>query len=467
MNALVEGKRVLIVSYAFPPTGGAGVQRATKFVKFLPSCGWRPTVLTVENPSVPVQDSDLLADISADVTIVRSRTWEPDYGLKARLAGTPQRGFSVRSLLRSMAMSVLQPDPQILWNATAYRAACRQLRQVAHDAILVTGPPFSSFLLGSRLKRKFGLPLVLDFRDEWALVSRHLENHRPGIWAQLGQQRMRRAALRAADAVIATTQSSARELGVECSKINQQAKSYCIYNGFDPNDIEHLINKQPSLQLRSPLKIVYTGTLWNLTDIGPLVVALQKAMTNPQCPRIELHIAGRRTESQNQRLSNLAGTHCTTTLYDYLPHQQALALAASADVLLVTLADQPGVERVVPAKIFEYMALNKRVLAIAPPGETSDILRGYALSNIFHPSESARVAGWIARSLEPCGQVASGDSEYSYRYSRATQAEQLSNILNALQPSEADRRCRTPCLINVGIGVKTRSKSETDAHCRQ
>ncbi len=433
MSALVNHKRVLFISYAFPPTGGAGVQRATKFVKFLPSYGWRPTVLTVGNPSVPVQDRDLLADISADVEIVRSRTWEPGYRLKKGLAEGSQKGFSVRSLLRSVAMSALQPDPQILWNATAYRAACRQLSQVTHAAIVVTAPPFSSFLLGCRLKKKFGLPLVLDFRDEWALVSRHMENHRPGRLAQLRQQRMRRAVLRAADAIIATTQSSANELGEECQKINRSTKSHCVYNGFDPSDIEHLIGDQPSLQRRSTLKIVYTGTLWNLTDVGPLVRALQQATTNLNCPTIALQIAGRRTELQNQQLSKLAAANCTTTLYDYLPHQQSLALAMSADVLVVTLADQPGVERVVPAKIFEYMALNKRILAIVPPGETSDILRGYALSNIFHPSESERIADWIANSFDPDIPPVLVNSEYSSRFSRVIQAEQMANILDAVQ----------------------------------
>ncbi len=435
MNVLANNKRVLLISYAFPPTGGAGVQRATKFVKFLPGYGWQPTVLTVDNPSVPVRDSDLLSDISDDITIVRSRTWEPGYGVKQHLAIANSRSFSVRRLLRSAATGLLQPDPQVLWNATAYRAACRQLRRVAHDAILVTAPPFSSFLLGRRLKKKFGLPLVLDFRDEWALVSRHLENHRPGRWKQLRQQRMRRLALHAANALIATTQASAAELAEECSHINRQAKSYCIYNGFDPADIQGLVDEHPRSNLRSSLKIVYTGTLWNLTDIGPMVAALCQFALAPNCPKIELHIAGRRTEQQDQQLGKLAETSVILTLHDYLPHRQALALAASADVLLLTLADQPGAERVVPAKIFEYMALNKRILAIVPPGETSDILRGYALSSIFHPSQVAHIADWCLQSQDSSPVMAPGDSDYSNRYARDTQAEQLAQILSDVLPS--------------------------------
>ena len=95
-------------------------------------------------------------------------------------------------------MQVLQPDPQILWNPSAFRAAAQTLRTQTHDAILVTGPPFSSFLLGCKLKHHFGIPLVLDFRDEWMLVAQHLENYQLSGFAYRWQQAMMRRVLRAA-----------------------------------------------------------------------------------------------------------------------------------------------------------------------------------------------------------------------------------------------------------------------------
>ena len=177
-------RRVLFISYAYPPTGGGGVQRSVKFTKYLPETRWRPTVLTAANPSVPVQDSDLSGDLDPETVVLRARTFEPSYAVKQKLVSTgkPSR-VSLRSLVRQAGMSVLQPDPQVLWNPLAYRMASTALRQTPHEVIYVTGPPFSSFLLGRSLKRRFGLPLVLDFRDEWLLSSQYLDNHvRPMPW---------------------------------------------------------------------------------------------------------------------------------------------------------------------------------------------------------------------------------------------------------------------------------------------
>src|SRR5947208_870147 len=115
-------KRVLFVSYLFPPVGGAGVQRAAKFVKYLPECGWTPSVLTVANPSVPVFDESLTAEIPAQVIIRRAPTWEPSYAVKNVVASPtlmrPGAGQIiprlVRRLMRGMLKTLLQPDPQIL-----------------------------------------------------------------------------------------------------------------------------------------------------------------------------------------------------------------------------------------------------------------------------------------------------------------------------------------------------------------
>jgi len=230
---------------------------------------------------------------------VRARTWEPSYRLKSSVAGGSERQSRWRWLLRATAMGLLQPDPQILWNWAAFQAACRVLRETPAAAVFVTGPPFSSFLLGCKLRKKFGLPLVLDFRDEWALVNRHLENHHTGVWSGWRQARMRRHVLRCADAIIATTASSARELQEECRQVGARAQVNCIYNGFDWDDMPGDRPTCASGGVRSSLKIVYTGTLWNLTDIGPLVQSLkQMKATAP----IELHVAGRRTDVQQALL---------------------------------------------------------------------------------------------------------------------------------------------------------------------
>ena len=179
-----RARRVLLIAYNFPPVGGAGVQRPAKWAKYLRRCGWEVTVLTTENPSVPVRDESLLADLPDDVRIVRARTWEPDYRVKQSLVtgNTTKPGLltriksAVKGLARRVVKLALQPDPQVLWNPNALRAGAAALREQPHDAILVTAPAYSSFFIGASLKKQFGIPLILDYRDEWDLSGKYLEN---------------------------------------------------------------------------------------------------------------------------------------------------------------------------------------------------------------------------------------------------------------------------------------------------
>src|SRR5262245_18974810 len=155
-------RRALFIAYTFPPVGGAGVQRTTKFVKYLPQFGWDASVLTVSNPSVPVRDDSLCRDVPASTSIIRARTFEPSYAKKAALVsgGTVRgpRGLIRRALRRGIA-GFLQPDPQILWNVPAFLSGMRALRETRHDAIVASAPPFSSLLLGAALSGASNVPL--------------------------------------------------------------------------------------------------------------------------------------------------------------------------------------------------------------------------------------------------------------------------------------------------------------------
>lgn len=390
-------RRVMFISYAFPPTGGGGVQRSAKFVKHLPQHGWEPTVLTVKNPSVPSEDWDLAADISQATTILRAHTWEPSYKLKKSLIVDPNMRVSRwRAMVRKAGMALLQPDPQVLWNSSAFRIAANQLCAQTHDAIYVSGPPFSSFLLGCRLKRRFRLPLILDFRDEWLLASQHLDNHQRSSWETWLQKSMIRRVLRRADAIIATTDWSAQQLQEQVIHAKSQAKVYRIYNGFDPAD---LLGLKPLERDNTKLRIVYTGTLWNLTDIGCLAEACrQLGKFKPTlAAQVELVVVGRRSPQQDAILNQLADGPITVVRTGYLPHQQSLAIASGADLLVILLADREGAERVVPAKLFEYMALRRPILAICPPSELERLLHTHAVDcSIFRPADSSLLAEFLA-----------------------------------------------------------------------
>jgi hypothetical protein len=145
--------RALIVSYVFPPVGGAGVQRVLKLVKYLPERGVQPTVLTAKDPSVPLQDLSLQRDVPEGLPVVRARTFEPAYGAKKlawQAAADDQPAFLAGLKRRSLALArqLLVPDPQLLWLPGAHLALANQLvgtRPV--DVVFISGPPFSQFLL--------------------------------------------------------------------------------------------------------------------------------------------------------------------------------------------------------------------------------------------------------------------------------------------------------------------------------
>jgi hypothetical protein len=241
-----ESRRVLLIAYQFPPVGGAGVQRAVKFVKYLPGFGWRATVLTVANPSVPVLDRSLAADVPAGTEVRRARTFEPGYALKAAVsagggvgrAGGMASGArgAVKGMARRLANLALQPDPQVLWRPCAVREGMRTLREAPHAAIMATGPPFSSFLVAARLARRSGLPLLLDYRDEWGISNAYLENKRVGPVSRSLQGRMQAAVVRRAGALVDTTDHSAAELRRVRDEAGSSARVDCISNGYDPDD---------------------------------------------------------------------------------------------------------------------------------------------------------------------------------------------------------------------------------------
>lgn len=397
-------RKVLFVSYSFPPVGGAGVQRATKFVKYLPAHGWQPVVLTVDNPSVPVTDASLNEDVPADCPIIRTRTWEPSYRSKEKLVANGE-GIRTRwkSWLVSSAKTLLQPDPQCLWTLPTRLQLNNVDAYAPFDAVVVTGPPFSTFSLGRVLSRRYRVPLLLDFRDEWLLSVQTLEHHQQGSILGRWQRRLFRQSLKSADGITATTQASANYLREQCHALGLKTPVQAIYNGFDPDDFASSSSTAPRVQQTTKdgslakFVVAYHGTLWNLTDCSPLVASLQKlfrthrAMAN----RLTLRLVGRVTEGQQASVDRLQATGVEVDQRDYVPHTESLRLAREADLLILLLADVRGAERVVPAKLFEYLALRRPILAITPPGEAAELLRRSPLATVFQPEQVNQITDWI------------------------------------------------------------------------
>ncbi len=417
------------------------MQRAAKFVKYLPRFGWAPTVLTVANPSVPLFDDSLLAEIPASVVIVKAKTLEPDYKTKHSLSAsagsvTSQSGFrtKLKNFIRALANTLLQPDPQVLWLPAALREGKKLLKTQKFDVIFVTAPPFSSLVLGALLSRHSGVPLVVDYRDEWDISNSVWENKVSNGFASAIQSRMQRFVLKQAHTVIATTALSVAALKQKLLALGKTATTTaCIYNGFDPDDFAFLATVEP-LPRTDKIKLSYVGTLWNLTSIAPLVTTLEEmyAAYPAQTARIELEIAGRRTGDQDALLSRLKATNVTLTLHDYLDHGEALNMMWQSDVLVLLLGDYEFAGRVVPAKTFEYMALRNTILALCPQGEVWSILEGMDNATCIAPADIAGIKSFLGLMLErPAEQISANQNQEKIgQFNRLNLTAQLADVLN-------------------------------------
>jgi glycosyltransferase involved in cell wall biosynthesis len=439
-------RNVLLISYHFPPVGGAGVQRPIKFCKYLRQYGWEPTVLTAANPSAPVFDESLCRDLPEGMQIVRARTWEPDYSVKQKLNATAVKSSAwhpkrlVSRGIKSLSKLFLQPDPQILWLPEGYRQGVRLMRRQRFDAILATAPTYTNFILGAMLKRKFNVPLILDYRDEWDLSSKYLENRSQDWYSCWIQERQQRYVLKAADALVATTEQSAETLHERAAKLGRELPAVCIYNGFDWEDF-HGLKAAPARHDR--FRLVYTGTLWNLTSIEPIVRAVEQLhQQHPElCELLEIETVGRNLPEQAALLERLNATGCRLTVEEYQPHAEVVQRMARGDALCLLLSNVAGAERVVPGKMFEYLAAQRPILAVMPAGDSSRIAGRFFPKNHFLPSDVAGIAGWLEQALREfreerplCGPVNGDEIE---QYSREGQTERLANLLQSVA---ADRQ---------------------------
>jgi glycosyltransferase involved in cell wall biosynthesis len=288
--------------------------------------------------------------------------------------------------------------------------------------------------VGETLSQWTGLPLLLDFRDEWTLNSAYSENRLVDPISRHLQGYLQRRVMRSAQCLLATTRSSARALEALREQAGSTARVAWIYNGFDADDFPPQpppVNGPPTTY-----RLAYVGTLWKLTSVAPLVRAVQHfAQRWPALAgRLELVFAGRRTHEQQRLVHSLRGLPCRVIEHPYLDHREAIELIRSAHGLCVLLTDLPGAERVVPAKTFEYLAARRRILAIAPPGEVTDLLATYPDARVFSPGDVKGVANYLAKEFERGDQGRGTDARGwdLAPYERRSQAGELAQILNAL-----------------------------------
>ncbi len=365
-------KKVVLIAYSFPPVGGGGVQRPTKFVKYLRNFGWEPIVLTVANPSVPLLDESLLKDIPAGVRVYRAHTLEPSYGTKKRYGGVAVGMCAgLKERLKKIIACVLLPDIQVLWWPGLVLQLLQIIRAERPDCLFVTAPPFSSLVPVVILANLFNIPVVIDFRDEWSFSRNHSEHAVKTSMAFWFDRVLEKYVEQRCSALTAANASYIESLCCAYPSLNK-SKTRVITNGFDEEDF---LNINRAVRYGDTVNMVYAGTVWNGNSLEPFVRALKKlnVIKPTLANRLKVKVYGRVVESQSEYLQD-DGIEEIVTLYGYQDHSKVLEEMFSADVLILAMTDLPGAEKIILGKVFEYLATNNHILAIIPDGETKKLL---------------------------------------------------------------------------------------------
>lgn len=383
-------KSVLVISYYFPPSGGPGVQRVLKFVKYLPEFGWRPVVLTVEDGDYPARDESLLAEIPPHVTVYRTKILEP-YRLYRQLTGKPPgapvdvdnipRGSSARSLAETAAEFVRStmfiPDARIGWFPYAVAKGREIVQREGIQALYSSSPPYTAALVARALYRKTRLPWIAGFRDPWtgflstpqrwwipAAVDRHLERSvfQEATRVEVAWKGIQKDALRKFPAL-------------------DTSKFHHLPNGFDRTDFPDGI-RHPNARFT----VVYTGSLYGKRNPSSFFRAVDELIREGHVDpkKIRLRFVGRFGGEVHEMFRSTVFSD-VIEVESYLPHAKSIRELMNADALLLIVDEAAGSDEIVPGKVFEYLGAGHPIIALAPPGAVSALMEetqsGYAAAN--------------------------------------------------------------------------------------
>ena len=400
----VAMKRVLIISYYWPPTGGSGVQRWVKFAKYLPSEGWQPVIYTPENPEQLATDASLEAEIPAEAEIIKTPIIEPYelYKKFLRKSGHSKEAVEVnpvnaqnKSFLQKVAMwvrgNLFLPDPRCMWIRPSVSYLKKYLKDHPVDLIVSTGPPQSMHIIGMKLARQTGLPWIADFRDPWTRIFyfKHLSMTRT---TERWHKKMEKKVLDAASAVVAVSPLVQQEF-----QEMTQTTVELITNGFDECDFAGAACTEASEGRDKDFIITHTGLF--AADGNPSVLwetLRDKCMKDPVFKdRLKIKLIGK-TDRQITESIEAAGLGENLTDMGYQPHDKAVEEQRRASLLILPLRKEPEYKAVLPGKLYEYLASWRPVLGIGQPdGAMSMILNTTKTGVVFNWEDKASVSRFI------------------------------------------------------------------------
>ena len=365
-------KKVLIITYYWPPSGGAGVQRWLKFAKYLSEFGYEPIIYTPENPEFPAIDESLVIDIPKGVTVLKQPIWEP-YNWYRQFLGQKDKkigaGFVSEKkepgLLHKISVWVrgnfFIPDARRFWIKPSIQYLTQYLKDNPVAAIVSTGPPHSMHLIALGLKKQLDVNWIADFRDPWTNIDFYKELMLSS-WADKKHHQLEKEVLMTADKVVTIGYTMTKEMKALGAKHVET-----ITNGFDEDDFPEMDS-----ELDEEFTISHIGTFSPSRNHPKFWQALSelKAENQAFAKALKLRTVGVVDHKVAAAISE-AGLEENWERIEYVSHAEVLKYQCSSKVLLVSINNTPNATGILPGKFFEYLASGRPILAIGP--KESDI----------------------------------------------------------------------------------------------
>ena len=446
-----ERKKVLIITYYWPPSGGSGVQRWLKFTKYLMDFGWEPVIYTPDNPEFMATDNTLEAEIPQGVQVIRREIVEP-YSLYKILTG--KKGKSIKPgfitgggsgagsvpfkerfslFIRS---NLFIPDPKCMWIGPSAGFLKKYLRENPVDAIVSTGPPHSMHLIAKRVAKSTGIPWIADFRDPWTKMYnfKYMKYSAP---VRFIHSLLEKRVVTNASAVLTVTSTIAGELQEvrDLSNIvfakKRLSKVEVITNGFDHADFPDI-----PAELDKEFSITYTGLFVKTQNPAVLwkVLGEKVKADSSFAASLKIKLIGHSDGAIHDDIHS-NGLWENLEQFDYMSHDKITGIQRSSQILLLGGGMEPESKGILTGKFFEYLAARRPILGFGPKGGDMDIaLTECEAGEMFAYSDEKGCREWIEKRYSEflAGRVepVSGNIEqYSRKFLTGRLADMLDRVV--------------------------------------
>ncbi len=384
--------KVLIITYYWPPSGGAGVQRWVKFAKYLPESGWEPVILTIdpEFAAYPVTDKSLLSEIPSELKVFKTRSTDYFALYNKDRSKIPSAGFAMNPdttlkgrLLRFIRGNFFIPDPRKGWNRYAYKKAAELIRLYNISNVITTSPPHSTQLIGLKLKRNFpGINWIADMRDPWTDIY-YYDHFYPTFISRWIDSGYETDVIKNADSLISVGPSLKKLF----TKKSPQAESRItvIPNGYDEDDF------RGSARNPGNFIITYTGTLSDNYPVDGFLSGLEKIREKD----FILRFVGSVTPVQKKLILSKVQPE-KLEFIPYVDHNAAVRYTRESSALLLIIPDHVSSKSILTGKLFEYLASGRPVICIGPKdGDASAIVEETGHGKSFGYNDSGSIGEYI------------------------------------------------------------------------